>query len=398
MRLPPPYDRLLIPIYLPTALISVSNQAMLLLLPLYALHISGSPAYAALVMGCRGLGILLLDVPAGVLVGRFGDKLVLLGGVIANTLSVAAFALATDQWLVALLAIPYGGGTTAWVLSRQSYITDTCAPDERGRAIAVMAGIHRVGALVGPLAGGLVANFFGYPIAFLAGAGVSAAVIFIVLGFTRNVRPDSPGEWTSLASIGRIVVTNREIFTTAGYAALTIQLMRAARQLLVPLFGTLVGLDAATIGVVYSLSAALDMSLFYPVGVIMDRWGRKWTGVPSTLLFVLGLTVLPLSQGFHSLLAGALILGFANGLSTGIVMIVGMDLAPAGQRGEFLGVWRLIGDVGGVGAPLLTGVLVDIVSLGAASFVVAGLGLAGAVVFLLWVPETLRYDGDTRGS
>jgi hypothetical protein len=42
------------------------------------------------------------------------------------------------------------------------------------------------------------------------------------------------------------------------------------------------------------------------------------------------------------------------------------------------------------GAPLLTAVLTQIATLAAASFVVAGAGLAGAVVMLLLVPETLR--------
>jgi len=79
-------------------------------------------------------------------------------------------------------------------------------------------------------------------------------------------------------------------------------------------------------------------------------------------------------------------------------MILGMDIAPVEQRGEFLGVWRLIGDVGGVGAPLLTGLLVNIASLGAASFVVAGIGLTGALVFLCRVPETLRYAQNPDGG
>ena len=67
-----------------------------------------------------------------------------------------------------------------------------------------------------------------------------------------------------------------------------------------------------TIGLVYSLSAAIDMSLFYPVGVVMDRWGRKWTGVPSIVVFVVGLILLPFSQGFYTLLLAGLVLGLAN--------------------------------------------------------------------------------------
>jgi MFS family permease len=87
----------------------------------------------------------------------------------------------------------------------------------------------------------------------------------------------------------------------------------------------------------------------------------------------------------------ACLLGFANGLGTGIVMIIGADLASrSDDRSQFLGVWRLIGDVGMSGAPLLSAALVGIASLSAASVVVAGIGFAGAVVMLTLVPETLE--------
>jgi MFS family permease len=180
-------------------------------------------------------------------------------------------------------------------------------------------------------------------------------------------------------------------FAAAGGAAFSLQLMRATRQLLIPLFGQAVGLDIVTIGVIYSLSAGIDMCLFYPVGLLVDRKGRKWSAVPSILLFAIGIGLLPFAAGFASLLAVSLLLGLANGLGTGIVMIIGSDLAQAsGRRGQFLGLWRLVGDLGMSGAPLLTAVLTQIATLAAASFVVAGAGLAGAVVMLLLVPETLR--------
>jgi MFS family permease len=388
MPLPSPYDRLLVPIYIPSLLMAISNQGMILVLPLYALHISGDPVFAALVVGLRGLGILLFDVPAGMLAARFGDKAVLLGGLLCNAVVMLALTFATPLWLVAVLAVPQGAGAAAWFLGRQSYITDSSPPHEWGRAIAGMAGINRAGAFLGPLAGGVVAEWLGYAPAFAAGAALSGVAAIVVFANTRNLRPNAAQGAMKLALIGRIVVDSRRMFATAGFVGLAIQLMRATRQLLVPLFGTLAGLDAAAIGFIYSLSSALDMSLFYPVGVVMDRWGRKWTGIPCMLVFIVGLLLLPYAENFTDLLIAALVLGFANGLSTGIVMVIGMDLAPSESRNQFLGVWRLIGDVGGVGGPLLAGMLAQAASLALASFAVGGIGVLGVAVFVFLVPET----------
>jgi MFS-type transporter involved in bile tolerance (Atg22 family) len=71
-------------------------------------------------------------------------------------------------------------------------------------------------------------------------------------------------------------------------------------------------------------------------------------------------------------------------------MIIGTDLSRrSDDRSQFLGVWRLIGDFGMSGAPLLSAVMVTVASLSAASIVVAGVGFVGAFVMLTRVPETL---------
>src|SRR5690606_6753802 len=264
---------------------------------------------------------------------------------------------------------------------------------EVGRAITGMAGLQRVGAFLGPVAGGVLASWAGYPLAFLAGGACAAAAAAFVLVYARGGNDGDGGvrAGSMLHGVTAVLREHRRVLSTAGVAALALQLMRATRQLLVPLFGEAIGLDPGSIGLLYSLSAAIDMSLFYPVGVLIDRWGRKWSAVPSMPLFVLGLALLPLADGFVALLAAALLLGFANGLGTGVVMVIGSDLAVAsGRRGQFLGVWRLIGDVGMSAAPLLSGALVQISGLALASGVTAGIGLAGALIMAFLVGETLR--------
>ena len=403
-RLPAPYGRMLAPVYAPSLLMAVSQEAAMILLPLYALEQGASAALAALLVGLRGIGLLAFDLPAGALAARFGDRPVLIFGLAAMLAGLLALALAPGLWAFFPAALLLGAGHAAWVLGRQSYITDVCRSDEVGRAITGMAGLQRVGAFLGPAAGGLLAAWAGYPAAFLAGAASAAAAAGFVLAYARDgdggagpgTRRDS-----MLGGFAAVLREHRRILATAGTAALALQLMRATRQLLVPLFGQAIGLDPGAIGVLYSLSAAVDMSLFYPVGVLIDRWGRKWSALPSMLLFVLGLALLPLADGYFTLLGAVLLLGLANGLGTGVVMVIGSDLAVAsGRRGEFLGVWRLIGDVGMSGAPLLTGALVQFSGLALASGVTAGIGLVGALIMAFLVGDTLRAnvvsDADLR--
>ncbi len=76
-----------------------------------------------------------------------------------------------------------------------------------------------------------------------------------------------------------------------------------------------------------------------------------------------------------------------NGLGSGIVLTLGADLSPAGERSRFLGVWRLVGDSGALVGPLLTAA---VASLGAALTLTWLIGVIGAAVMWRRVPETLR--------
>jgi MFS family permease len=394
MRLSSPYNRLLMPVYVPSLLMSTSQMALLILLPLHIVELGYSAAFAATIVGLRGVGMLLFDVPAGMLVARFGDKPVLLGGLALILVGTVLLAISHSPLGIAASALLLGAGFAAWMLGRQSYIADTCENREVGRAIAGMAGLQRVGIFIGPASGAVLAASFGFQFTFLIGAAIAAVAGLFVWWFTENVEHRSRGESVDKIAMTDFVRSHARIFATAGMVALTLQLMRGSRQLLVPLFGQAAGLSVVEIGTIYSLSAGIDMSLFYPVGLLVDRKGRKWSAFPSIALFALGLLLLPMANSYYSLLSASLLLGFANGIGTGIVMIIGADLAQStAHRGHFLGIWRLIGDVGMSAAPLISGVLVTVASLSVASLVVSAAGFIGAVVVLILVPETLRPPG-----
>jgi MFS family permease len=395
----PPYTRLLLPVYVPSLIVSASQTALLILLPIYVVDLGMGAALAALIVGARGIGLLLFDIPAGVLASRFGDRAVLLIGLGLIMVGTTLIAATASPWLLAIGAAFSGAGFAAWMLGRQSYIADTCEPHETGRAIAVMAGLQRVGIFIGPGLGGLLAAATSYSLTFAIAVALTLAASVLVWVFCGSGGGGNVAEGLSLAPTLRVARHHAREFLTAGTAALSLQLMRSTRMLLVPLFGVGLGLDAAEVGLIYSLSAGIDMCLFYPVGWIVDRRGRKWSAVPSLSLFALALFLLPLASGFVSLLAVSCLLGLANGLGTGIVMIIGADLSRKSEnRSQFLGVWRLMGDIGMSGAPLISAVLVGIAGLGAASLAAAGIGVAGAVVMLTLVPETLERARSRRSE
>jgi hypothetical protein len=89
-----------------------------------------------------------------------------------------------------------------------------------------------------------------------------------------------------------------------------------------------------------------------------------------------------------------------NGLGSGIVMTLGADAAPVVGRGQFLGAWRLCGDIGNTGGPLLVGGLAALASLATASVVIGVLALVGAGWVGFWVrrADVERFRQSVDGS
>ena len=376
-------------LYIPSFLLSIGQQGLLILLPLYLIQLNGNIALAATIVGLRGLGMMFFDIPAGLFVSRFGDKAAMLIALACTALTSIAFVLVETTWGLVIVTFLYGMGNGAWLTARLSFITDSCIPARRGRTIAVIAGIMRIGALLGPLAGGFIAEFIGFKMAFLGAGMLTIVAVFLIYIFARNIKPDHSDTTPHMTRLIEVVGSNLYVFSTGGTVALTLLLMRAARQILIPLYGAMIGLNAAEIGIIYSLSSLVDFLMFYPAGRIMDEFGRKWTAGPCITILAMTLIMLPMVNSFYGLLSIGLLSGFGNGWGTGVVMTLGSDFAPAGRRGEFLGVWRLISDLGLAGGPFLVGGLTQISTLVIATYAVAGTGLLGLFILLKYVKETL---------
>jgi MFS family permease len=182
-----------------------------------------------------------------------------------------------------------------------------------------------------------------------------------------------------------------KVLLSAGVGQLFAQMIRSGRNIVVPLYGAdVLGLDIQGVALVMSITSAVDALMFFPAGYIMDRFGRKYAYVSCFLIQSIGMGLIPFTWNFGSLLVATSLIGFGNGLGSGTMMTLGADLAPREAMGEFLGVWRLIGDGGALGGPLLVGGIADALALGPAIFAIAAVGMIAACILGFFVPETLK--------
>jgi MFS family permease len=389
------YNPLILPLYLPSLILAFCQGLLIPVLPLYAKDLGVSYGLVGLVLASQGLGMLLSDIPNGIVLRRLGRKRGMLLGVGCLAFSTVALVWAGSVVEVIVYRLLAGFGWALYSLARHAYIADSVTVGSRGRAIALLGGVFRIGSFTGPIAGGAVAAMYGLRASFLLFGGACVVAMIIVAIFVRVVEtPASQASSTSRSLASYFFATLKAQYRTlasAGSGLLFAQTIRAGRVIIIPLYAAdVIGLDVQAIGFIVGLASAIDMLLFYPTGLIMDRLGRKYAIVPSFMTQAVGMFFIPFTGNFIGLLLAASLIGIGNGLGSGSMMTLGADLAPPDSRGEFLGMWRLISDAGFTGGPLAVGSAADLFGLQTAAWVMTSSGLMAATIFILLVPETLK--------
>ncbi|MBX3010934.1 MAG: MFS transporter [Caldilineaceae bacterium] len=384
---------IILPVYAPTMLLAIGSGLLTPILPLYATSFGASYALVGIVLGSRGLGTIIGDLPAGILLRRLGQRRLMMIGLAC--IALCGFAMSTAQalWMLILYGLIEGIGGALWNISRHAYLTDAAPVGQRGRAIATFGGIFRTGNLVGQAIGGLLAAWLGLRAPF----AVYAVIALVTLLFPAFFGTEDERHQAHKAghhhhvNLWHVVRDNYNVLLSAGVGQLFAQMIRSGRNIVVPLYGAdVLGLSIPSVGLVMSISSAIDALMFFPAGHIMDRFGRKYAYVSCFLIQGVGMALIPFTNNFLWLVVATGLIGFGNGLGSGTMMTLGADLAPKDAMGEFLGIWRLIGDGGALGGPLLVGSLADLLSLTPAIFAIAIIGMMAASILGFFVPETLQ--------
>ncbi|WP_026555936.1 MFS transporter [Arthrobacter sp. 35W] len=403
-----------IPAYGPSLLFGLGEGAILPIIALSARGLGATVAAAALVLTLVGVGSLLSNIPASIITAKYGERFAMVGAAVLSIVALLLCIAAQDLWVYALGIALIGASAAVFNLARQSFLTEVVPVALRARAMSTLGGVMRIGIFAGPFLGALAIHLMGlegaYWVAVLAMAGAgalswglpdleaaqragarkssttaaAATVAAAVVGASGRPVAPGPGIRSILAAHGRL-------FLTVGLGVLLVSAVRSSRQVVIPLWAEHLGLDATATSLIYGLSGAIDMLVFYPAGKVMDRKGRVWVAVPCMAIMGVSLLLMPLTGGATSLLLVSLLIGFGNGIGSGMIMTLGADYSPSPGRAQFLGIWRFISDLGGSGGPALLSAVTALATLSIGIGVTGLLGLAAAVVLWYWVPRTPRW-------
>ncbi|MDE2592396.1 MAG: MFS transporter [Actinomycetales bacterium] len=377
---------LVIPVFIPSALFSTGEYALVPMIPASAERLGASLPLAGIIAGFVMLGTVLADIPAAKVVSKFGERNSMLYSALAAALGLVIAVQSQSIWVLAIGVLVVGFAAAVFALARHTYMAENVPLEMRARALSVLGGMFRLGSFAGPMLAAGVISLFGVQAVFW----LSAAAMLLAMAVLVASRELEGAEASAIENSGTFAILWRERkkLLTVGLGSSILGMLRTTRIVGLPLWALSLKLPAEQTALYIGIAAALDFALFYTSGQIMDRFGRVWAAVPT--LIGLGIThmTVGLAQDSTGFLLLALAMALANGLGSGVILVLGADLAPQDARSEFLGGYRVLVD-GAVAAssPLLSWLtlLSGSVAVGMGAF--GFLGLFGAWLMLRFIPR-----------
>lgn len=373
--------------YLPALLYETGLGAVVPVVALVAAQLGAGLDQAALVVALVGVGQILGDVPAGALAARIGDRRAMIVAAAVACVALATCALAPTLPVLGAGVLVMGAASAVFHLARQAYLTEVVPVVNRARALSTLGGVGRIGVFLGPFLGAALLHVAGLRSVFWLAVvtSVAAALVVGLAGDVDDRRTDARSR--PVVPTTQLVRRHARMLATLGLAVVLVGAVRATRQVVLPLWSEHLGLAPATTSLVFGISGAVDMLLFYPAGKVMDRRGRLWVAIPSMVVLGGAIAALPLTTGVVGLTVVAMAMGFGNGIGSGILMTLGADVAPVEGRSQFLGVWRVFQDTGAAAGPLVVSAVAAAGSLAAGIVTMGAAGLVAAGALGAFVPR-----------
>lgn len=399
------WRRVMAPALVPALLYSTGVGAILPVIPLITsrlaepLFADGSTvlAVAGIVTSLLMIGELLGNLPSGWLVSRLGERQAMIGAACLSMIGLLVCLIATSPWAVGAGVFLIGLATAVFGLARHAFITAYVPHAYRARVLATVGGLFRFGYFAGPfLTVATLTIFDALGSAFWIHLILCFASL-LVLVFARDPEKEFSGRGAGEApppprrGLFRTILLRREVLLRLGAGAAVISALRAGRIVILPLWAVSIGLDDVATATIVGIAGGVDFALFYLGGWLIDRHGRLWNALPSTLGLAVGFITLALTHDLSAatlwFIVLAMIMSIANGLGTGILLTLGADLADPHDPAPFLGAWRFTGGLGNAAAPVAVSALTAAVSLPFAVGTLGVVGILGAGLLARYIPR-----------
>lgn len=316
--------------------------------PLYLQEWGADPLMIGAVFGAMGIAMAVSQIPAGYLADRLGARSLMIASWLLGTTAAWVMALAGSLPIFVVGLVLYG--LTSFVLApMNSYITNVRGNLSVGRALSFCSGLYNLGAVLGPISGGLIADRLGLKPVYMVGAVFFVISTSIVL-FTAKKPETHHADLESTNSMG--ILRNTRFMAFLALTLVTCFVLYLPQTFTPSFLQNQHNMSRTTIGILGAIgslgNAVATLALGNLNAVVGLLVGQVWLLVFAVIYYTADL---PAWFGIGYFFIG----GYR--LMRAMVLAIGRTLVHPQQTGLAYGMVETMNAVAVIFAPVLAGAI-----------------------------------------
>ena len=349
------------------------------LLPIYADSMGASGVGLGVILAGFSISRAVSTPIFGRISDRKGRKFLIVVGLLSYAIISPAYIWADTVFLLVLIRFLHGVAGGMVIPIAQAYIGDVSPEGAEGKWMGYANAAFSSGFGVGPLMGGVLTEYFGMDVVFLAMGGLNLLAFSIAVFFLpeSSRRALAAGPHLSYKEI-----SNSSIVKGLFSHRLAFSISRAVFITFIAIFAvTSLGLSLTHVGILLVVRISLQSLLAIPSGKIADRFDRRALVIFGTIISFTHLALIPLSYNFWQLLALSALGSIGGAISLLASSAMTVEEGRKYGMGSAIAIISMALSLGMTIGPILGGVMVDLVDISAAFYFGAIMALLGAGLF-----------------
>ena len=354
-------------------------------IPLLAEKMGAGPAAIGFIVGSFSLIAVILSIPLGGLVDRFGVKRLLVLGVCCNIANAAILIRTNTVSMLIIAQLIAGIAFLLQVVASQAFISRLPDAPRREKGFGWLAFGASAGNSVGPVLGGILVGRFDYPVAFCVVLALSSVgLILLKLEDTKESisTKSSYDPVQDIRQAGLLAMSPQVLLVL--FFTFAIVFAANLRASFLPVLLRTEGLTEFTIGVLIAVFAIMSTSIRLIFGRLLETFNRKRILAVSMVSIAIAVGLLPSVVSVASFTVLISLFGLGFGMTQPLSMVMIADLTKPEQSGLAMGLRFTSIMLAGLLSPILLGFIIETIGLSPAFYMAAAVVvLAGIYMFII---------------
>lgn len=362
-------------------LIALTYQIMLNatrpLVTLYASELGATTATVGLLASAYAFFPLLFAIHIGKMSDHLGIRFPVVIGTIGLVIAMAFPYFYPYMWSLYVSQALVGVSQIFINVSLQNAMGSAGDKTQRDRNFSIFSLGISSGALIGPVIGGVIGQYYSYSIAFLAATVfgiVPILLAFFLPGLLKKLKDKKKNQ--SSDDYRTFDLLKSPIMRKALASSMLVLYSRDIYMAYFPLFANSVGITAAGIGLILTIQGGASVAVRGALSWMTGKFGRDKVLFYSLMAAGVSFFCVPFFEVQYWFWGLAILLGFGLGCGQPLSMSITYNASPEGRTGEALGLRLAFNRLSQVIAPFIFGLIGSFGGL-ATVFYSSGLFLIG---------------------